>query len=143
MGHAEGVCHVYVDKDTNLDKAIRIVLDSKTDYPSACNAAETLLLHTSIVESGDADKILRQLRMKGVTLFGSTAAVKLGLTERLATNMHTEYSDLSMSVEVVNSVNEAIHHIHQYGSGHTETIVTENMDTARTFLHSVESACIS
>ena len=115
MGHAEGICHVYVDKEADIEKAIRIVVDSKTDYPSACNATECVLLHSSVVESGAADKILRQLRTHGVSLFGGPRALQLGLTERPATDLRTEYGDLSLSVEVVDSVSEAIRHIHFYG----------------------------
>jgi len=115
MGHAEGICHVYVDKEADIEKAIRIVVDSKTDYPSACNATECLLLHSSVVESGAADKILRQLRSLGVSLFGGPRALQLGLTERPAVDLRTEYGDLSLSVEVVDSVGDAIRHIHFYG----------------------------
>jgi gamma-glutamyl phosphate reductase len=102
-------------KEADIEKAIRIVVDSKTDYPSACNATECLLLHSSVVESGAADKILRQLRSLGVSLFGGPRALQLGLTERPAVDLRTEYGDLSLSVEVVDSVSDAIRHIHFYG----------------------------
>lgn len=100
MGHAEGVCHVYVDSEAKHDTAVAVVLDAKIDYPSACNAAETLLLHHSSIESGLADKILRNLRMAGVTLYGGERAMSLGLASDLAVDMSTEYGDLRMSFEV-------------------------------------------
>jgi delta-1-pyrroline-5-carboxylate synthetase len=108
MGHADGVCHVYIDSAADLTKAERIVIDAKTDYPSGCNAAETLLLHEDLVASGAADKLLRALRTKGVSLLGGRRAVELGLTEHAAADMHTEYSDLKMTVEVVGSVQDAV-----------------------------------
>lgn len=115
MGHAEGVCHVYVDSSADVDKAVRIVVDAKTDYPSACNAAETLLLHEDTVTSGAADKIMRALRVAGVSLFGGPHAVKAGLTDQAAKDMSTEYGGLAMTVEIVSSLQEAVEHINAYG----------------------------
>ena len=142
MGHADGVCHVYVDAAADLNKAERIVVDAKTDYPSGCNAAETLLLHEDHVASGAADKLLRLLRSKGVFLFGAPRAVALGLTEQAAEDLHTEYSDLKMTVEVVSSVEAAIDHINRYSSGHTECILTEDTARAELFIKQVDSACV-
>lgn len=146
MGHAEGVCHVYIDEFADEVKATRIILDAKTDYPSACNAAETLLLHESLVESGIADRILRALRAAGVACYGGDRAAALGLTEKdkqqKQTNFNHEYGDLAISVEVVSSLEQAIEHINKYGSGHTECIVTQNKSIAEIFLNSIDSACI-
>mmetsp|Transcript_13803 Transcript_13803/g.23023 ORF Transcript_13803/g.23023 Transcript_13803/m.23023 type:complete len:772 (+) Transcript_13803:20-2335(+) len=144
MGHADGICHVYVDKHADLGKAERIVVDSKTDYPSACNAAECLLIHEDLVTSanGSADRLLRALRAHGVTLFGAPRAQAMGLTEQAAADLHTEYGDLQMTVQVVSSLAEAVTHIHTYGSGHTESIVTEDAATAEAFVRSVDSACV-
>jgi delta-1-pyrroline-5-carboxylate synthetase len=142
MGHADGVCHVYIDAAADLTKAERIVIDAKTDYPSGCNAAESLLLHEDLVTSGAADKLLRALRTKGVSLLGGCRAVQLGLTEHAAEDLHTEYSDLKMTVEVVSSVQEAVAHINCYSSGHTECIVTENTERAELFIKQVDSACV-
>ena len=105
----------YVDQDADLAKAARIIVDSKTDYPSACNAAETILFHIKLLESGAIDRLLRELRAAGVTIFGGPKAVKLGLTEQSVLDFHHEYGSLSVSVEVVQSVDEAIEHIHAYG----------------------------
>jgi delta-1-pyrroline-5-carboxylate synthetase len=142
MGHADGVCHVYVDSAADLNKAERIAVDAKTDYPSGCNAAETLLLHEDLVTSGAADRLLRVLRSRGVSLLGGTRAVELGLTEQAAADLHTEYGDLRMCVEIVASVDEAIAHINRHSSGHTEAIVTEDAAKAEAFIKRVDSACV-
>jgi len=142
MGHAEGVCHVYIDNKADLNKAEKILIDSKTDYPSACNAAETLLLHEDTLTNGMADKLVRALRVAGVSLYGSEKAMAKGLTEKIAPNMNNEYGDLSITIEIVNSVQEAIDHIHTFGSSHTECIVTEDEKTAEIFMKSVDSACV-
>lgn len=142
LGHADGVCHVYVDSAADLAKAERIVLDAKTSYPSACNAAETLLLHEDHVASGAADKLLRLLRSRGVSLLGGARAMVLGLTEQPAADLHTEYGDLRMCVEIVGSVDEAIAHINRHSSAHTECIVTEDVARAEAFIKRVDSACV-
>ena len=142
MGHADGVCHVYIDAEADLTKAERIVIDAKTDYPSACNAMETLLIHQKHVDSGAADKLLRALRASGVALFGGPEAVKQGLAEVPAADLHTEYSDLKLTVEVVGSLDAAVEHINTYSSGHTESIVTENKASAEVFIKSIDSACV-
>eukprot|EP00455_Lapot_gusevi_P051572 TRINITY_DN7720_c0_g1_i6.p1 TRINITY_DN7720_c0_g1~~TRINITY_DN7720_c0_g1_i6.p1 ORF type:complete len:342 (-),score=93.06 TRINITY_DN7720_c0_g1_i6:49-1074(-) len=142
MGHAEGICHVYVDATINLDKAIRVVRDSKTDYPSACNAAETLLLHRALVQNGQAQAILTALTQAHVQLYAGPKAVAAGFDYPPVASFHHEYSDLAMSVEVVDDVAEAIHHIHQYGSSHTESVVTEDAHVAQRFLQEVDSACV-
>jgi delta-1-pyrroline-5-carboxylate synthetase len=142
MGHSDGVCHVFVDDAANLEAAERIIVDSKTDYPSACNAMETLLLHESLVATGAADRLLRALRQAGVALFGGPRAMKLGLTEQSASGMRTEYGELKATIEVVGSLGAAINHINEYSSGHTECIVTENKENAEVFIKSIDSACV-
>jgi gamma-glutamyl phosphate reductase len=142
MGHADGICHIYVDAAADLAKAESIVVDAKIDYPSACNAVETVLLHTSLVPSGKAEKVLRALRSAGVTLYGGPRAHAEGLTDRPADDLHKEYGDLSMAVELVGSMEEAVDHIHKYGSGHTESIITEDTATAENFLNMIDSACV-
>ena len=141
LGHAEGVCHVYVDAEANLTTALDVVLDSKTDYPAACNAMETLLLHETTVADGRAQTIIEALTAAGVSLYGGPRAHgTLGLTP--TTNLAHEYSDLAASVEIVADVDAAIEHIHTHGSGHTEAILTENKATAERFLAAVDSACV-
>ncbi|KAE8746225.1 hypothetical protein FOCC_FOCC007097 [Frankliniella occidentalis] len=121
MGHAEGVCHVYVDKDADLSKALRIVRDSKCDYPAACNAMETLLIHEDLMNGPFFEDVCNMLKREGVTLFSGP-----GLDQRLtfgppaAKDLRTEYSDLACAVEVVKSLDDAVNHIHTFGSGHTD-----------------------
>lgn len=137
LGHADGICHVYVDAAADPDKAVAIVVDAKTDYPAACNAMETLLLHESV----DSEPILAALRDAGVALSGGpVAAERLGLPA--AATLSHEYSDLAATVEIVPDVDAAIDHIHRYGSGHTESIVTEDAATAEHFLSRVDSASV-
>ncbi len=140
LGHAEGVCHVYVDRSADLARAIAIVLDAKTDYPAACNAMETLLLHSSWLDHrGRA--LIAALQAAGVRLVGDArAAVGFGLPE--TTDFRVEYSDLAASVAIVDDVGVAIDHIHRFGSGHTEAVVAEDAAIAERFLAEVDSACV-
>jgi glutamate-5-semialdehyde dehydrogenase len=123
LGHADGVCHVYIDEFADPQKAARIAVDSKAQYPAVCNAAETLLVHSKF---GGREKVLQALRDAKVELRDS--------------GYGSEYLDLIMNVKVVNSLDEAIDHIHKYGSAHTDSIVTENEDNAQRFLSEVDSA---
>jgi len=123
LGHADGICHVYIDEFADPDKAARIAVDSKAQYPAVCNSAETLLVHAKFPAR---EKVLDALRSAGVELRDS--------------GFGSEYLDLIMNVKIVNSLDEAIDHIHRYGSAHTDTIVTQNGERARRFLNEVDSA---
>jgi glutamate-5-semialdehyde dehydrogenase len=123
LGHADGVCHVYIDEFADADKAARIAVDSKAQYPAVCNAAETLLVHTKFPHR---ETVLKALRSAGVELRES--------------GFGSEYLDLIMNVRIVDSLDDAIEHIHKYGSAHTDAIVTENEANARRFLTEVDSA---
>ena len=123
LGHADGICHVYIDEFADAGKAVRVAVDSKAQYPAVCNAAETLLVHSKF--SG-RETVLQALREAGVELRDS--------------GFGSEYLDLIMNVRVVNSLDEAIDHIHRYGSAHTDSIVTENQHNAQRFLSEVDSA---
>lgn len=140
LGHADGICHLYVDRDADLDKAITITLDGKTGYPAACNALETLLVHQDIA-SEFLPKVAKALQEKQVELRGDTRTIEsidaLLVTEE---DWRTEYSDLILSIKVVDSLDEAIAHINTYGSRHTDAIVTEDNSTAETFMNQVDSA---
>ena len=153
LGHADGVCHVYIDEGASLEKATRVVVDAKINYPAACNAMETVLLHEALVESGEAAALLASLRSEGVTVLGGPRASQLGLVseeeqlERRAEQgglslFHTEYGDLTCACEVVSDLEAAILHCNRHGSGHTESIVTENLERAERFLREVDSACV-
>lgn len=123
LGHADGVCHVYLDEFADIEKAVRIVLDSKTQYPAVCNAAETLLIHSRF--SG-RERVLKALTDAGVELRDS--------------GFGSEYLDLVMNFRIVDNMQEAIDHIHRFGSGHTDAIVTEDKINAERFLNGVDSA---
>ncbi|KAL3838451.1 hypothetical protein ACJIZ3_023042 [Penstemon smallii] len=141
LGHADGVCHVYVDKSANRDMAKQIVLDAKTDYPAACNAMETLLVHKDLVQTGVLNELIVELQIKGVAIFGGPQVSSL-LNIPEASSLHHEYSSLACTVEIVDDVNAAIDHIHQHGSGHTDSIITEDHEVAELFLRQVDSAAV-
>jgi delta-1-pyrroline-5-carboxylate synthetase len=143
LGHADGVCHVYVDASASGSAAGKIAVDAKTDYPSACNAMETLLLHKDTIDNGVASQTLMELRKSGVKCLGGPRAMALGLCDTAAKELKCEYGDLTCMVEVVESVDEAIDWIHRYGSGHTESIVcSEESDVGEEFLRRVDAACV-
>jgi gamma-glutamyl phosphate reductase len=143
LSHADGVCHVYVDSSADADKAEKIVVDSKTNYPSACNSMETLLLHRDTIENGVASKVLMALRAAHVKCMGGPEAMNMGLSDVPAAAMKVEYGDLRCMVEVVDSMDDAIDWIHEYGSSHTEAIVcSEDSPNGEEFLRRVDSACV-
>lgn len=143
LGHADGVCHVYIDKTATAEKASKIVVDAKTDYPSACNAMETLLLHEDTVDNGVALQVMQELRSAGVKCLGGARAMTMGLSDVPATKTKEEYGDLRCLVEVVKDMDEAIEWIHTNGSGHTEAIVCDpNSPDGDAFLQRVDAACV-
>ncbi|KAL3911014.1 MAG: hypothetical protein SGARI_001849 [Bacillariaceae sp.] len=143
LGHADGVCHVYVDASASGPAASKIAVDAKIDYPSACNAMETLLVHKDTIDNGVAAQILMALRKSGVKCLGGPRAMTLGLCDIPAQELKCEYGDLTCMVEVVENMDEAIDWIHKYGSGHTESIVcSEDSDVGEEFLRRVDAACV-
>ena len=143
IGHGEGVCHVYVDRAADLEKALDIALDAKTQYPAACNAAETLLVHQEIASEFLPEMIAR-FQSAGVEVRGCPRTIALarspGVVPAGEEDWTTEYSDLIISIKVVEGLDEAIAHIHTYGSGHTEAIITEDRNAATLFLERVDAA---
>ena len=141
LGHADGVCHLYVDKAAEIEKAAAIALDSKVDYPSACNAIETLLVHQSIA-ADFLPAVAATLQAHQVELRGDEAARQVLKTLKAATedDWATEYSDLILSIKIVASLDEAIDHINTYGSRHTDAIATEDDAVAATFIAQVDAA---
>lgn len=139
LGHSDGICHCYVDEEADIKMAVDIVLDSKTQYVAVCNATETLLVHKSI-----ANDFLPELKKKmdefSVELIGCEKTCGI-IPARLATEQdwRTEYLDYILSVKVVESSVEAIEHINAYGSGHTDSIITNNRETAEEFMKAVDS----
>lgn len=140
LGHADGICHLYVDRAADLAQAVVIAVDAKTHYPAACNAIETLLVHAAI-----AQPFLLQvgpaLQQQGVELRGDeqTRAL-LEMAAATEADWATEYSDLILSIKVVDSLEAAIDHINTYGSRHTEAIVTSDGAAAATFMAQVDAA---
>ncbi|WP_115124961.1 glutamate-5-semialdehyde dehydrogenase [Synechococcus sp. GEYO] len=140
LGHADGVCHLYVDAEADPDQALAIALDSKVQYPAACNAMETLLVHADIAEIF-LEKAIPAFQAEGVRLLGDPGACSLGISEAAAdADWSTEYLALTLSVRVVDDLAAALEHIRRYGSRHTEAIATRNVSTAERFLRSVDSA---
>ena len=125
LGHASGICHIFVDKDADIDDAIRIVVDAKTQYPSACNAVETLLIHKDFDKK---DELLAALQLEEIKL------------ELNPDDWATEYGDKVLSVKFVDNIEQAIEHINTYGSGHTDSIITNNTANAERFMNEVDSA---
>ncbi|EYU26613.1 hypothetical protein MIMGU_mgv1a002088mg [Erythranthe guttata] len=141
VGHSDGICHVYIDKSANIDMAKSIIVDSKLDYPAACNAMETLLVHQELSSSGSFQELLDELSQGGVTLYGGPRASSiLNISE--AKSFHHEYNSRACTVEIVDDVKSAVDHIRRHGSGHTECIVAEDVETAEYFLHQVDSAAV-
>ncbi|XP_074308212.1 delta-1-pyrroline-5-carboxylate synthase-like [Silene latifolia] len=142
LGHADGICHVYVDKSANLDMAKRIILDAKLDYPAACNAMETLLVHKDLQTVGLND-LVAHLRSEGVVLFGGPRVSALkGLDIPPTQTFHKEYSSPACTVEIVDDMSAAIEHINHHGSAHSDCIVAEDQKVAEAFLQQVDSAAV-
>ena len=143
LGHGEGICHVYVHSDADLQKAIDVAYDSKVQYPAVCNAMETLLVHEEIAPVF-LPRMIAEFRKAGVEVRGCSRTQELALGQQVipATeeDWKKEYSDLIVSIKVVDGVNEAIEHINRYGSRHTESIVTESHDVASRFMEFVDAA---
>lgn len=151
MGHADGICSVYVDEHADLDKAVRVVVDSKTDYPSVCNATETLLLHESQLKNFDTIAKALLTNKNPVTLHcdeTSFSRISQDTQQQFSSQLvkskdedyETEWLDYEISVKVVKSINEAIVHVNTHGSHHTDCIVTETDANKNTWMKGVDSA---
>ncbi len=140
LGHADGICHLYIDRAAELQKAVEITVDAKTQYPAVCNAIETLLVHSAIAPTF-LPLAAAALQKRDVELRGDEATCKiLEIAAATEEDWSTEYNDLILSIKVVDSLDDAIAHINTYGSRHTDAIVTEEPGIANTFLDQVDSA---
>ncbi len=140
LGHADGICHLFIDIEANLEMALSVALDSKIQYPAACNAIETLLVHKDIAPAF-LEKAIPLFNYNDVKLIGDKRSVKLGLKyEASLEDWGTEYLDLILSIKIVDDLEEAITHIQKYSSKHTDGIITENSNTANKFMNVVDSA---
>ena len=140
LGHADGICHLYLDRDLDITKAVEIAVDAKTHYPSACNAIETLLVHKDIAKTA-LPAVATALKAKKVVLKGDAATQKIiDVEPATEIDWQTEYSDLVLAIKIVDSLEDAIAHIDRYGSKHTDAIVTNDSATAEIFQNRVDSA---
>ncbi|WP_135663913.1 glutamate-5-semialdehyde dehydrogenase [Halorhabdus rudnickae] len=147
LGHTEGVCHVYVDSEADLEEAVEVAYDAKVQYPAVCNAVETLLVHEDVAESFLPEMADRYAEA-GVELRGDErtreilADSDLDILEATDEDWRTEYGDLILSIKVVDSLVDAIDHVNTNGSKHTESILTEDDDKARTFMTAIDAASV-
>ena len=139
LGHAEGVCHIYVDRSFDEGIALRVIEDAKTDYPAACNAVETVLVHREVAAEF-VPKLLERLRLRGVRLRGDESVREMDAGVGEIEEWHTEFGELELAIGVVESLDAAMEHIHAHGSSHTESIVTEDVTAAERFLREVDAA---
>ena len=141
LGHADGVCHIYVDKEYNKETAIPLIVDAKTQYPAACNAVETVLIHRDVAKDFLPD-LAKALKDAGVKLRGTEEVNEITPVEIIpeSESFHHEYVDLIIALKIVGGVDEAINHINTYGSHHTDCILTQNAETAEKFMTLVDSA---
>lgn len=141
LGHADGVCHIYVDKEYDKETALPLIVDAKTQYPAACNAVETVLIHRDVAQDLLPD-LAKALKDAGVKLRGTEEVNEITPVEIIpeSESFHHEYVDLIIALKIVGGVDEAIQHINTYGSHHTDCILTQNAETAEKFMTLVDSA---
>lgn len=140
--HDKGLCHTYIDKDADFEKAVSIAYNAKVQRPGVCNAMETLLVHEDIAEN-ILPALAEKYKAAGVKLIGCENTAKIiDVVPAVEEDWDTEYLDLILSIKIVKDVFEAVKHINRYGSSHSECIVTENYTTARLFLNKVDAAAV-
>lgn len=139
MGHADGICHIYVDDEADFELATKIIIDAKTQYTAACNAVETLLVNRKV--AGEyLPKLYETMKNNGIKLRGDKEVQSIIAIEDLTEGGYIEYLDLVASVKIVDDIDEAIEHINRFGSHHTDSIITENKKNADYFMQMVDSA---
>jgi glutamate-5-semialdehyde dehydrogenase len=142
LGHTEGVCHVFVDRDADLSMAEDVAYDAKVQYPAVCNAVETLLVDERVAEEF-LPGMVERYREAGVELRGDAAAREIvDVDPATDDDWDTEYGDLELAIRVVDSLSAAVDHVNTHGSKHTESIVTEDSDRAATFMRGADSSSV-
>ena len=142
LGHTEGVCHVFVDREADLGMAEEVALDAKVQYPAVCNAVETLLVHEDVAEEF-LPSMVETYREHDVTLRGCARTRDLvDVGEATEANWGSEYGDLELDIRVVDSLRAAVGHVTEYGSKHTESIITADADRAGRFMRGVDSSSV-
>jgi len=140
--HDKGLCHIYIHKDANIDEAVKISVNAKVQRPGVCNAVETLLVDES-VKNEVLPKIKAEMEKEGVELRGCEKTLEvINVNKATEDDWNTEYLDKILSIKVVKDLNEAIEHIEKYGSGHSDSIITENYSASEEFLNRIDSACV-
>lgn len=140
LGHAKGVCHIYIDRDADKEDAIDISIDAKTDYPAVCNAVETILVHQDIAGAVLPD-LVERFEKDAVTVKGCNRTRNhVTVEEATDEDWKTEYNGLTVAVKIVEGLQEAVDHVNQHGSGHTDSIVTQNDAKALHFVQHVDTA---
>ena len=140
LGHADGICHLYVDREVDVEQAVAVAVDAKVQYPAACNAIETLLVHRDVADTF-LPPTVAAFTAAGVCLRGDARACALGVGEVASEDdWSQEYLDLTLAVKIVDDLEAAVAHIHRYGSRHTDVICTRNAAAAARFLATVDSA---
>ncbi|MEW5821841.1 MAG: glutamate-5-semialdehyde dehydrogenase [Cyanobacteriota bacterium] len=145
LGHADGICHIYIDNEANPEMAYKVCLDSKTDYPAACNAVETILIHKDLAAEFLKDLLEKFLNANVEVRCQEAIINKFNLANvsiAKEEDWSTEYGDLIISIKEVNSLEDAINHINSYGSGHTDCIITSNKEKADKFMNFVDSSSV-
>ena len=143
LGHSEGICHGYIDSKADPKKAINVIVDSKMQYPAACNAMETLLVHEEVARD-ILPPLVEKFRSQNVELVGCDRVQKVipNIKPAVDADWDTEYTDLKLSLSVVSGLSEAIEFINAHGSGHTDSIITEDASRAEQFLNEVDSSSV-
>ena len=139
LGHSDGICHLYIDESANIENALKICLDSKAQYPSACNSVETILINKNI-----ANEFLKKLyslfKENDIKMNGDEELKKILLDIGIVKNWHKEYGDKEVSLKIVDNVEDAYKHINKFGSRHTDSIISENKENIEKFMTFVDSA---
>ena len=140
MGHADGICHIYVDKDADITQALPVIIDAKTQYTAACNAVETVLIHRDLADDF-LPMLKEELEKNKVKIRGTReVADRIGCEVMEEGEFDTEYLELVISLKLVGDVVEAVEHINFFGSHHTDAVLTQNQETAEYFMQMVDSA---